>query len=198
MPDARDTRLSRFLTLVLRHRPHVAGLELDPEGWVALPELVAAVAAAWTRGEVTEERVRRIVAADPKRRYELDTASRPPRIRASYGHSQPVEVDYPVVMPPPLLYHGTARRFLDRIFSVGLRPMGRLHVYLTDDVPSAVAVGRRRDRHPTVLVVDAAAMVRDGHTFHRTPGGLFLTELVPPEYLSRCEYGETGAGQESE
>jgi putative RNA 2'-phosphotransferase len=76
--------------------------------------------------------------------------------------------------------------------------MGWLHVHLTDDVPSAVAVGRRRDRHPAVLAFDAAAMARDGHAFHRTPGGLFLTELVPPEYLSRCEYDETSADQQSE
>ena len=189
LPHGGDEQLSRFLCLLLRHRPQVVGLQLDDAGWVSLLELTAAVARSWHRAEVTEADIRRIAREDPKQRYDIDLATNPPRIRATYGHSLPVTIEYPIVKPPDQLYHGTARRFVRRILERGLLPMGRQYVHLTDNMGDALAVGRRRDSRPAILIVEAGAMEACGIPFKRTPGGLYLVAEVPPEYLRECLRG---------
>lgn len=182
--DARQQKsLSRFLCMVLRHKPEVVDLSLDEEGWVPVRDLVAVLRTTWKKGPVSGKLIERIVADDPKQRYEIDSRQHPKRIRATYGHSVDVRIRYPEVRPPEFLYHGTARRFLWRIFRDGLTPMGRQYVHLSDDRETAQQVGARRDREPTILVVMAARMEEAGHTFYETPGGLYLTALVPPEFL---------------
>ena len=94
-----------------------------------------------------------------------------------------VRIRYSEVDPPAHLYHGTARRYLPRIRRDGLAPMGRQYVHLAGDRETAIQVGARRDPEPVILIVAAARMTQTGHTFYRTPGGLYLTTRVPPEFL---------------
>ncbi len=178
-----DERLSRFLTMVLRHRPQLLRVQLDEQGWVPVPELLEALSASPGRRPVDESMLRAIVRTDPKQRYELDEMACPARIRARYGHSVPVRLDYPCVEPPPVLFHGTARRFLGKIRSQGLVGRGRVYVHLTDDPQKAREVGLRRDPEPAILVIDARAMSNDGHVFFSPGGDMILTETVPPGYL---------------
>ena len=56
--------------------------------------------------------------------------------------------------PPPVLYHGTATRFIDSILREGLKPQARLHVHLSIDLATAQRVGQRHST-ATVLTVDA-------------------------------------------
>jgi putative RNA 2'-phosphotransferase len=180
---ARDpaTELSRFLSLVLRHRPQLLGLELDQEGWVDLEELVDAMARV--RGGVTREAILEIVRNDPRRRFEVDPPRRPRRIRATYGHSVPVEIPWPEVAPPEILWHGTARRFVPSILREGLLPMKRRMVHLSPTREMAKEVGARRDPSPAVLAVLTGAMHRAGYAFRETPGGIFLVSQVPPAFI---------------
>lgn len=168
---------------MLRHKPQAAGLSLDAAGWVSLPDFVAAVDRCWIRKQVTETDIRRIVDTDLKTRYEIDPHCSPPRIRATYGHSLPVAITYPEVRPPDQLYHGTARRFVHKILTHGLLPMGRQSVHLTDNIADALAVGKRRNPKPAILIVEAGALAAHGARFQRTPGGLYLVARVPPEFL---------------
>ncbi|MBD3161819.1 MAG: RNA--NAD 2'-phosphotransferase [Candidatus Eisenbacteria bacterium] len=187
-PPSRDLeRLSRFLAMVLRHRPESAGITLDEEGWVSVERLVEALRRSWRKGPVNEAIIRRIVDLDAKGRYEIATAGGPPRIRAAYGHSVPLHPTYPRAMPPALLYHGTARRFLGRILATGLHPRGRRFVHLSVETETAREVGLRRDPTPVILVVDAATMVRDGHLFYLAAQGLYLTPAVPASRLRILE-----------
>ncbi len=179
-----EEQLSRFMALVLRHKPEILGLELEEGGWLPLPDFHAALQKAWRKGPVTREIIRCIVDLDPKGRYEIDAASRPQRIRACYGHSTLKCPSYPETEPPGVLYHGTARRFLGRIWSTGLHPMGRRYVHLAADVVTARDVGARRDPDPVVLVIDAAAMSRDGYRFFLSAESMYLTESVPSGYLA--------------
>jgi putative RNA 2'-phosphotransferase len=185
LPNARqDESLSRFLCMVLRHKPEVVGIRLDAEGWVSVRDLVPAIRAKWKKCPVSPAIIERIVEADPKTRYELDTRTQPARIRATYGHSLAVRIAYPEVQPPEILYHGTTRRFLWRILREGLTPMGRQYVHLSADWAMAREVGRRRDNEPAILSVDAKRMEQQGHAFFKTPGGLYLARVVPAEFLS--------------
>ena len=172
-------RVSRFLSLVLRHDPGRIGLELDPHGWVGVDDLLAATAAAGL--PITADELREVVATSPKQRFALDPSGR--RIRANQGHSVSVDLGLPPVPPPPVLYHGTSTRSLDRIRREGLLPMGRTHVHLSSDYPTAEAVGRRHGP-VAVLTVDSARMHADSHQFHLSVNGVWLCGPVPLRYLS--------------
>lgn len=168
---------SRFLSYVLRHHPDAVGVRLDEGGWVAVDVLLAAL----TRHgrPVSRDQLDRIVAGTGKQRFEV----RDEWIRAAQGHSVDVDLRLPPVVPPPVLFHGTVARFLARIRADGLRPQGRNHVHLSADREAAALVGARRG-HPVVLTVDAAGMHRGGFAFYRAANGVWLTDHVPPEWIS--------------
>ena len=168
--------LGKLLALVLRHRPQVAGVTLDPAGWVDVDDLVAGLRRTGRR--VTADDVRRAVDADSKGRYELVEG----RIRAAQGHSVQVDLGLEPVPPPDVLYHGTVERFLPSILADGLRPGSRQSVHLSPDVATAQVVGRRRGE-PVVLEVDAAGAHAAGHEFRRASNGVWLADSVPPAYL---------------
>jgi putative RNA 2'-phosphotransferase len=168
-----DRSISKRLSYWLRHRPDAAGLELDSAGWTD----VAAVRRALGPDA---DRLAEVVATNDKQRFEFSTDGA--RIRARQGHSRAVELGWPRVDPPELLYHGTVERFLPAIRSEGLKPMNRHHVHLSPDRQTAAAVGARRGT-PVVLVVQAGKLAASGQPFFLTANLVWLTERVPPEYL---------------
>lgn len=176
MDERRTVKVSKYLSKHLRHQPERIGLALDEAGWVEIDTLIAAATAHHFR--FTREELDHVVAANDKKRFAIDGT----RIRASQGHSVEVDLGLPPATPPPYLYHGTVDRFLDAIRDEGLRPMNRHAVHLSPDRETATRVGARRGR-PVVLSVDSAAMHRDGHLFHVSANGVWLTEAVPPRYL---------------
>ncbi|WP_077798125.1 RNA 2'-phosphotransferase [Streptomyces sp. JHA26] len=174
--DRRTVKVSKYLSKHLRHQPDRIGLTLDGAGWVEIDTLIAAAAAHGFR--FTRQELDHVVAINDKRRFAVEGT----RIRASQGHSIDVELGLPAADPPAYLYHGTVARSLDAIRAEGLRPMNRHDVHLSPDRETATRVGARRGR-PVVLSVDAAAMHRDGHVFHVSANGVWLTKAVPPRYL---------------
>ncbi|MFJ6672627.1 RNA 2'-phosphotransferase [Actinosynnema sp. NPDC091369] len=164
-------RLSKRMAKTLRHEPQRLGLTLDPAGWVDLDEFVRALG-------VSKAQVLEVVADNDKQRFAIEDG----RIRANQGHTVEVSLELPVAEPPAELYHGTVGRFLPDIFRDGLRPMARHDVHLSATVETAVRVGSRRGK-PVVLVVDAAAMVADGHEFRVSANGVWLVPAVPASYL---------------
>ena len=174
--DRRTVRVSKYLSRHLRHQPERIGLSPDPGGWVEIDALLAAAAAHGFR--LTREELDHVVATNDKRRFAVEGT----RIRASQGHSIDVELGLPAADPPAYLYHGTVAAALDAIRAEGLRPMNRHDVHLSPDRETATRVGARRGR-PVVLSVDAGAMHRDGHVFHVSANGVWLTKAVPPRYL---------------
>jgi len=171
--------ISKLLSLVLRHRPERLGLTLDSHGWVDVDTLLAAAAAHDV--QLDRETFDRVVRENDKRRFELGDDGR--RVRASQGHSVPVDLGLPPVVPPPVLYHGTAARAVDAIRREGIRRGRRTHVHLSADEATARSVGQRHGA-PVVLRIDAGRMHRDGHTFVRAANGVWLVEAVPPDYIA--------------
>ncbi|MFD4787555.1 RNA 2'-phosphotransferase [Streptomyces sp. NPDC058459] len=183
MDDRRTMKvpeLSRYLSKHLHHQPERIGLTLDPAGWVEIDTLLAAAAAHGF--PVTRADLDHVVAVNDKQRFAVEGG----RIRASQGHSVEVALGLPPATPPPFLYHGTVARSLDAIRAEGLRPMDRHDVHLSADRETATRAGARRGR-PVVLAVDAGAMYRDGHVFHVSANGVWLTAAVPPRYLRFSE-----------
>lgn len=173
----RLTATSRYLSFVLRHHPEAIGITLDAAGWVGIDELLAALA---RHGRpLTREVLDQVVSGTDKVRLEVHGQ----RIRAAQGHSVPVDLGLTPTAPPPLLYHGTVARFLPAIRAQGLKAGVRNHVHLSPDPATATTVGARRGT-PVVLTIDAAAMHRGGGVFYRAANGVWLTDRVPPEYIS--------------
>jgi putative RNA 2'-phosphotransferase len=170
---------SKFLSLVLRHRPDTIGLTLDENGWADIDELVRLSTA---RGKpLTRALLLQIVAADAKQRYALSTDGE--RIRANQGHSIQVDLDLEPLAPPSLLFHGTALRVLEAIRAEGLIRGRRLHVHLSQDEATARVVGARHGR-PVVLTVAAKRMWDGGHRFYLSDNDVWLTEHVPVAFIT--------------
>jgi putative RNA 2'-phosphotransferase len=171
-------RVSKRLSYVLRHAPSSIGIELDDAGWVAIDDLLHALAGAGT--PVSHAELAEVVARNDERRFAVDATGT--RIRASQGHSVPVDLGYVAAEPPGVLFHGTGERNLAAILAEGLRAGNRHAVHLSADVATARRVGARRGR-PVVLRVDAAGMAADGAVFTRSANGVWLVAAVPRRHL---------------
>ena len=174
------TKVSKFLSLVLRHKPDAAGISLDEHGWANVDELINGVSVNYPgfNIDILEE----IVRTDEKQRYSFNEDGS--KIRANQGHSIPVDVELEVVMPPRYLYHGTGEKYAGLIERDGLIPKSRLHVHLSGDVETAINVGKRHGS-PIIYLVDSGSMYEQGYTFYKSVNGVWLTEKVPVEYLVR-------------
>ena len=171
-------RISKFLSLVLRHDPAKIGITLDDAGWTDVSALLAACAAhgvTITRAELTE-----IVASSDKQRFALSPDGT--RIRANQGHSVDVDLELPPVTPAARLYHGTVADVLTAIRTEGLTKRARHHVHMSADTETATKVGGRRGK-AVILVIRADAMATAGHVFFRSANGGWLTDHVPPELI---------------
>ncbi|OKI62406.1 RNA 2'-phosphotransferase [Micromonospora sp. CB01531] len=177
--DHRDlVRVSKRMSLALRHRPDRFGLALDRAGWVPVADLLAALRIS--RGELDA-----VVAGNDKQRFAVERGpDGVDRIRASQGHSVPVDLGLTPAPPPDRLYHGTSESVLSAIRVEGLRRGRRHHVHLSPDGATARRVGARRGGAVVVLTVDAAAMAGNGYLFYRSANGVWLTDVVPAAYLT--------------
>jgi putative RNA 2'-phosphotransferase len=173
-----DRRVSRFLAMVLRHRPEAVGLSLDESGWVPVAQLLDALR-RHGRG-LSRDDLERVVERNDKQRFAFDPTGQ--RIRANQGHSVPVDLGLDPVDPPAELFHGTADRNVAVILRDGLRKMARHHVHLSPDTQTATKVGQRHGK-PVIFAIDSAAMYARGHQFYCSANGVWLTDRVPPEYL---------------
>lgn len=169
-------RISKFLSLVLRHQPEKANLTLDEQGWASVDAVL--IALKGRNLPCSMSALQEVVDTNDKKRFVLDGD----RIRASQGHSVNVDLGFVVTEPPGWLYHGTVEKFLDAIFEEGLAPGTRQYVHLSADKETATKVGSRRGR-PVILKVASGRMHGEGLGFFLSVNGVWLTEHVPVRFL---------------
>ena len=174
-------RTSRYLSLILRHRPETIGITLDEHGWADVVELVTKVSRTHL---LDRELLDKIVAEDDKQRYSYNEDGT--KIRANQGHSIPVDVELEEMTPPEFLWHGTGEKYVKSIDSQGLLPKSRLYVHLSSDHETAKKVGARHGR-PVVFRVAAGRLKRDGGIFYRSVNGVWLIKAVPAVYLEKTD-----------
>lgn len=170
--------ISRYMSLILRHRPEVISISLDEHGWADVDDLINGIAEK-NEGfnmEILEE----IVKTDNKQRYSFNADKT--LIRANQGHSVPVDVELEEKEPPEFLYHGTGEKYVSSIGTQGLIPKSRLYVHLSSDIDTAKNVGRRHGKE-VVYRVTTRKMYQDGYKFYLSVNGVWLTKKVPLEYL---------------
>lgn len=173
-----DIELGRFISLILRHNPSAAGIKLDTHGWANVDELLKGMIHAGKTIDI--ERLERIVQENDKQRYIFDEKHM--KIRANQGHSIKVDVQLLECVPPAVLYHGTASRFLESIRTVGITKQSRQHVHLSVDEQTAIKVGSRHGK-AVVLPIDTYGMTQDGYKFYLSENNVWLCENIPWKYV---------------
>lgn len=174
------TNLSKYMSLILRHKPETIGISLDEHGWADVDGLINGIAQK-NEGfnmDILEE----IVRTDNKQRYSFNDDKT--LIRANQGHSINVDVELEEKEPPEYLYHGTGKKYVKSIDRIGLIPKNRLYVHLSKDVETAENVGKRHGKE-VVYCVSSGQMYRNGHKFYLSENGVWLTKEIPVKYLER-------------
>ena len=171
-------KLSKFISLILRHKPEEIGITLDEHGWAKVEDLINGINKSGRHIDmnVLEE----IVKTDSKQRYSFNEDKT--KIRANQGHSIQVDLELKKLAPPNILYHGTATKSLEGIKSQGIKSMSRQYVHLSKDFETAKQVGSRHGK-PVILIIDAKRMYEDGIKFYLSENGVWLTEYVDPKYI---------------
>ena len=168
-------RVSKFISLVLRHKPEAANLTVDKYGYAQVDELVAYLNKKYGGFTVTD--LDTIVETDDKQRYSYNNDRT--KIRAVQGHSFPVDLGLEAQQPPLLLFHGTSTKYLDSIMEKGIISKSRQYVHLSKDVDTAYTVGLRHGAGTVILVVSANQMWKDGYKFFLSDNGVWLVDEVP-------------------
>lgn len=178
--ERRLERLSKFISMILRHKPQVIGITLDEHGWADVDELIKGINETGEEVKFSKDTLEIIVKTDKKQRYSFSQDKT--LIRANQGHSIPVDVELEKKEPPKVLYHGTGVKSVKAIQEQGLLPMERLYVHLSIDVKTATNVGKRHGT-PVIFQVNTEQMQKDGYDFFQSVNGVWLTKEVPAKYL---------------
>lgn len=178
LSEKENTKISKFLSLVLRHQPETISIQLDASGWVDVNDLLEKAKAHGMA--ISPDILNFVVASNSKKRFAFNDDGT--KIRASQGHSIDIELGYVAATPPPLLYHGTTKRALESILLTGLEKRQRHHVHMSTDVNTALNVGQRYGE-AVLLQIDAERMKEDGYLFYCSENKVWLTDHVPAKYL---------------
>ena len=157
------TKTSKFIALILRHKPETIGISLDEHGWADVHELIDGI--------------------NETGNHHIDMEDKS-LIRANQGHSIPVDVELKECTPPAVLYHGTGEKYVASIDSQGLIPKSRLYVHMSADTDTARTVGSRHGK-PVIYEIDCNSMVSDGYKFYLSENHVWLTKSVPACYLRK-------------
>ncbi|HBG8638493.1 TPA: RNA 2'-phosphotransferase [Clostridioides difficile] len=175
---SKKDKLSIFISLILRHKPEIIGIKLDDYGYADVNKLIEKINN--TGRNINIEILEQIVKEDNKQRYSFNKDRS--NIRANQGHSINVNVELRELEPPRFLYHGTATRFLDNIKKEGIISKSRLYVHLSNDIDTAVHVGKRHGIS-IVLKINTGKMYENGYKFYLSENNIWLCEYIPFKYV---------------
>ncbi len=177
------TKISKFLSLVLRHKPETIGIILNSNGWTDVNELIYKMNS--TGYNIDIDTLQLVVETNNKKRFCFN--SNKTQIRANQGHSIEINLGYTAKTPPAQLYHGTADRYTENIFKLGIQKRDRHHVHLSRDTDTALSVGKRHGK-PVILEVDTISMISNGHIFYESDNGVWLTDEVPSQFIKIIQH----------
>jgi putative RNA 2'-phosphotransferase len=178
MTEKESKRASKFLSLVLRHKPETIGLILDENGWADVKDLIEKL--HQHNLSISENALADIVSTNNKQRFAFNADQT--KIRANQGHSVAVDLQLKEADPPEYLYHGTGEKNVSSILNAGIIKGSRQHVHLSQDMETAITVGQRHGK-PKVFLVSSGKMKTEGFTFYLSDNLVWLTNHVPAAYV---------------
>ena len=174
-------KVSITISYALRHNPTEFGLTLDEYGFCSINDLLKGLEK--NKRGITIEQLKEIVNSDSKGRYEI----KGDMIRAVYGHSAK-KITKENVQSPKILYHGTTPWAWKKIQFEGLTKQNREFVNTSEDIPTAIAVGKRRTDSPILIEIKALEAFNSGIKFHKENKGIWSSEDIPVKYLKQIKY----------
>ena len=191
-----NVRISKLLSLMLRHRPDEFGIQVDRFGFADLDLVLQAIQDR--DADVELRHIEAVVNDSEKKRFEIDEG----RIRARYGHSVPVDPGVEPSEPPEYLYKGVDPTQAERILLEGIQPEDRQYVHLSFEAGVAAQLGGKSSGRNAVLRVDALQAHESGVEFFDC-GPTILVKEVGKEYLNlepepASSTTDTGDGRQSD
>lgn len=178
-----NIQLSKFISLVLRHKPDAANVTVDEGGYVNTNELIEGILDSGRYIDL--ELLDYIVDTDKKLRYSYNEDKS--KIRANQGHSINVDLGLIELEPPNILYHGTSNKFINSIMSEGLIKKERHHVHLSSSIEEAFEVAKRR-KNPILLRINSKDMFNNNYSFFTSKNNVWLTNNVPSKYVEIADF----------
>ena len=176
-------RISKLLSLMLRHRPDEFGLNVDEYGYAPVEDVVEALGTKID--DITDDILLEMLNAPDQRRFELNEKG----VRAKYGHSFFVEMDDPEE-PPEHLYIGCTQEQAATYSDKGIRPVDRSYIHLSISREAAEARNRRVEL--PCLAVIAARDAHEGGVEFYPRGEIVLCRDIPSQFISNIEHGDPG------
>lgn len=198
--DSPEVRLSKTVSWILRHGAEQEGVELRPDGYARVQDLLGRPKLK----DMTLEALQDMVQKDAKTRFSLiqepDPKSGSPEpiwwIRANQGHSMKnVKLDLQPInnvsdIPTGIAVHGTNEQAWKLIKTQGLSKMKRNHIHLAQGVPGSGVISGMRGSASVLIYVDVQKALDAGIKFFLSANGVVLTEgddsgILRPEFFLR-------------
>lgn len=174
----RVENLTRFMIYILGHRPFEFGLVPDQEGFITYKELLWATHEESGWGYVREGHINEVLLGKDRTRF----ISKGNRIKTLERHWH-LDLENPGQSLPGILFLPIRKKAHPHVMEKGLTPTGEGYLVLSSDRDMALRMGRRRDREPVLLEIQAIAAHEQGIPFHSF-GGLYLTHEIPARLIS--------------
>ena len=174
-----EVKLSKFISLVLRHKPENIGLILSKDGWANVYELIEKIKSIGKN--ISKDILERIVLYNDKNRFKFNENHS--LIRANQGHSINVDLEFEEKEPPEILFHGTSINNIDSIKQEGIKKMNRLYVHLSSREETAKKVGERHGK-PAIIKINSKQMYEDGIKFYLSENKVWLCDYIDPKYIA--------------
>lgn len=174
------SKTSKKISYLLRHNPE--DLTMDTEGYVEVHDLLEKL-------DISMSKLEKVVKDNDKQRFSFNNDKT--KIRANQGHSiDGIDLGLKSKKPPIYLYHGTSPSFLNSIKIDGIKKRTRNHVHLSSDIETAYDVGKRhsKESEPIILQINSGLMGFNGFKFYQSKNGVWLSEIIPPEYIKEIRY----------
>ncbi|MFZ2411557.1 MAG: RNA 2'-phosphotransferase [Candidatus Methanoperedens sp.] len=176
LSDEQTERLGRFISGALRHFPDDLGLAMNQHGWVDVDVLVDTMRTRYKWSN--KEKLFSIIESDEKGRYELKGN----KIRARYGHSVDIDLDY-IENTLPEIYYGASREEVDILLEKGIKPIKQRYVHLSTSVEKATDVAKIHTEDPVLLVINAEEAQNDGVSILSATENIVLADEIPAQYI---------------
>ncbi|MFW9929179.1 MAG: RNA 2'-phosphotransferase [Candidatus Thorarchaeota archaeon] len=191
------SRLSKYLSLILRHKPEVVEASINDNGWLNLSveQLAQKISAdseksfSW----VTSKDIEEVVKTDPKGRYEIATDNK--SIRATYGHSIKAEGLLDSISPieelPEILYFGCSNSEINNLLRLGINNSDRKYIHLSSRKNDALAIARKKFRRDArVVSINLIDLAQSGVKCKKITELVFIVESVPPQFVKEIPVPE--------
>ena len=94
-----------------------------------------------------------------------------------------INLELKEVIPPAILYHGTAFKNLESIKKEGIKKMNRQYVHLSADKETAKNVATRHSEKYIIFEIDTEAMLKENYKFYLSENKVWLTDFVPSKFI---------------